>query len=65
MKKIPRISYVSILLNLKFGGFGIGYGIGRNYRPIRVSVVHYLGIISQKKSSKVNMKGYGNSRIRH
>ena len=33
MEKIPHTSYVSILLNMKFGGFGIGYGIGRKYRP--------------------------------
>jgi hypothetical protein len=39
MKKIPHTSYESILLNLKFGGFGIGYGIGRKYLPIRVSVL--------------------------
>ena len=39
MEKIPHTSYVSILLNLKFGGFGIGYVIGRKYRPIRVSVL--------------------------
>ena len=39
MEKIPHTSYVSILLHLKFGGFGIGYGIGRKYQPIRVSVL--------------------------
>ena len=38
MEKIPPTPYVSVLLHLKFGGFGIGYGIGRKYRPIRVSV---------------------------
>ena len=38
MEKIPHTSYVSILLHLKFGGFGIGYGIGQKYQPIRVSV---------------------------
>ena len=37
MEKIPHTSYVSILLHLKFGGFG--YGIGRKYWPIRVSVL--------------------------
>ena len=56
MEKIPHTSYVSILVNLKFGGFCIdcsmilqpiqkppNASIGRNYRPIRVSVsvVHY------------------------
>ena len=35
MKKIPHTTYV--LLHLKFCGFGIGFGIGRKYRPIRVS----------------------------
>ena len=39
MEKIPHTSYVSILLNLKFGGFGIGYSIGRKYRSIWVSVL--------------------------
>ena len=38
MEKIPHTPYVSVLLHLKFGGFGIGYGIGRKYRPIWVSV---------------------------
>ena len=28
-EKIPNTSYVSILLNLKFGGLGIGYGISK------------------------------------
>ena len=27
------------VLHLKFGGFGIDYGIGRKYWPIRVSVL--------------------------
>ena len=34
---MEKISHTS-LLNLKFGGFGIGYSIGRKYWPIRVSV---------------------------
>ena len=38
MEKIPHTSYVSILLHLKFGGLGIGYGIGRKYWPIWVLV---------------------------
>ena len=42
MEKIPHTSYVSILLNLKFGGFGIGYSIDRKYRPIRVLVLDLL-----------------------
>ena len=29
LKKIPHTPYVSVLLRLKLGGFGIGYGIGR------------------------------------
>ena len=29
MEKIPHTPYVSVLLHLKFGGFGIGYGIGQ------------------------------------
>ena len=31
-------TYVSVLLHLKFGGFGIGYSIGRKYRQITISV---------------------------
>ena len=42
MEKIPHTSYVSILLNLKFGGLSIGYSIGRKYRPIRVLVLDLL-----------------------
>ena len=38
MEKIPHIPYVNVLLHLKFGGFSIGYGIGKKYRPIKVSV---------------------------
>jgi hypothetical protein len=38
MKKIFHTSYISILVNLKFGGFGMGYGIGRKYWPIWVLV---------------------------
>ena len=39
MEKIPQTLYVCVFnLILKFGGFGIGYSIGRKYQPIRVSV---------------------------
>ena len=40
MEKISQSPYVSVLTitKSKIYGFGIGYGIGRNYRPIRVSV---------------------------
>ena len=44
MGKIPHTPYVSVLLHLKFGGFGIGYGIGRKYLPnsalVSVSDLH-------------------------
>ena len=33
MEKIPHTAYVSVLIHLKFGGFGNC----RKYRPIRVS----------------------------
>ena len=46
MKKIPHTSSISVLLNMKFGGFSIGYSIGRKYPPIRVSV---LGIRPKPK----------------
>ena len=29
MEKIPNTPHVSVTLHLKFGGFGIGYGIGQ------------------------------------
>ena len=55
MEKLPHTSYVSILLILKFGSYGIGYGIGQKYRPIRVSV----------SVSDLNQKnGFGRS-LRH
>jgi hypothetical protein len=38
MKKIFHTSYISILVNLKFGGFGMGYGIVRKYWPLWVLV---------------------------
>ena len=39
MEKIPHTSYCkTYIITSEICGFGIGYGIGRKYRPIRVSV---------------------------